>query len=98
MTDKEALETLKSVKTVIARGSGKTEFQSIIFEAEMHALKALEEKVNNADTGEWVRNQTNDKIVCSKCRKNALCDGVVICRSNYCPSCGIKMLNANERR
>lgn len=48
-------------------------------------------------TGEWVRNPTNCKIVCSKCRQIALGEGVVVRRSNYCPHCGVKMLNAKAR-
>ena len=45
MTDKQALETLKTVKITMGRGSAKTVFQQGLMEAICHAIKALEEKV-----------------------------------------------------
>lgn len=46
MTDEQALQTLKSLKVTIARGGGITMFQGLVLEAMMHAIVALEEKVN----------------------------------------------------
>lgn len=45
MTDKQALDILKSTKMTIGRQTGKTMFQSGLLEAMAHAVKALEEKV-----------------------------------------------------
>lgn len=45
MTDKQALDVLRSTKMTIGRQNGKTMFQSLIWEAIAHAVKALEEKV-----------------------------------------------------
>ena len=45
MTDKQALEVLKSLKLTIGRGNSKTVFNGIVLEAVSHAYKALEEKV-----------------------------------------------------
>ena len=45
MTDEQALETLKSMKLTMGRGSAKTTFQTGLMEAMCHAIKALEEKI-----------------------------------------------------
>lgn len=45
MTDKQALDILKSTKMTYGRRNGKTIFQSLLMEAMCHAVKALEEKV-----------------------------------------------------
>lgn len=45
MTDKQALDILKSTKMTYGRRNGKTMFQSLLFEAMGNAVKALEEKV-----------------------------------------------------
>lgn len=47
MTDKQALEILKSMKLTMGRGSAKTLYQQGILEAVCHAIAALEEKVEN---------------------------------------------------
>jgi hypothetical protein len=47
MTDKQALDVIKSTKMTIGRQNGKTMFQSLLMEAMGHAVKALEEKVQN---------------------------------------------------
>lgn len=47
MTDKQALEVLKSMKLTMGRGSAKTLYQQGILEAVCHAITALEEKVGN---------------------------------------------------
>ena len=50
MTDEQALETLKSMKLTMERGSAKSMFRYGLMEAECHAIKALEDKVNNKET------------------------------------------------
>ena len=49
MTDKQALEVLKSLKLTIGRGNSKTVFNGIALEAFSHAYKALEEKVEGGE-------------------------------------------------
>lgn len=51
MTDKEALETLDSLKMRVGRSGGKTIFQTIVYEAFAHAYIALKEKIVNASIG-----------------------------------------------
>lgn len=49
MTDKQALDVIKSTKITIGRQNGKTIFQSLLFEAMSHAVIALEEKVEKEE-------------------------------------------------
>ena len=50
MTDKQALDVIKSTKMTIGRQNGKTMFQSLLMEAMGHAVKALEEKVEKEES------------------------------------------------
>ncbi len=50
MTDKQALDVIKSTKMTIGRQNGKTIFQSLLFEAMAHAVIALEEKVEKEES------------------------------------------------
>lgn len=49
MTDKQALDILKSTKMTIGRQTAKTMFVSLLLEAMAHAVKALEEKVEKEE-------------------------------------------------
>ena len=49
MTDKQALDVLKSVKLTIGRGTAKTLFYATLLEALGRAMKALEEKVEKEE-------------------------------------------------
>lgn len=107
MTDEQALNTLKGAKTSFGRRNGKTIFQSIIFEAEMHAINALEEKVKGAPEN----NQTFTVFIyseddmysgggyteCDNCKHRFSNAGFpMIHDAKYCPDCGAKVLKEEK--
>ena len=90
MTDEQALETLKSMKLTMGRGSAKTMFQQGLLEAICHAIVALEETVENK--GEWIATNETDEFYgkvykCSRCGHEVLGCG---CR-NFCTWCKADM-------